>query len=87
MEIADHITTGSRVIAAQVRYFRELRGMTQQQLGDACGMKQESISRLENTDDVHWTTTTLLTIAAALDMAVMARLVGSDTQDHMGTKD
>ncbi len=67
MEIADHVTSCSRTIAAQVKYFRMMRGLSQAELGALCDMEQSTIARLENTADTHWTTPTLMRIAAALD--------------------
>lgn len=74
MEIADHVTQRSHTIAAQIVYFRQMRGMSQEALARACGMKQSAIARLERTEDCKWTTTTLLRLAAALDMKVDVRI-------------
>lgn len=77
-EIADHVTEGSFVIASQVRYFREIRGMSQEDLAKATGMKQSTISRLESTPDVQWRSTAIVKIAHALDMAVICRFAGPE---------
>ena len=54
-------------VAIQIRRLRKQRGMTQAELGAACGMKQSTISRLEQADYSAWTTQTLMRLAEGLD--------------------
>jgi len=72
--LAGQVQRDTFIVASQVRYFRELRGLSQQDLADACGMFQTAVSRLELTPDHKWTSGTLLRIAAALDLKVDIRL-------------
>lgn len=57
-------------IAAQIKALREQRGMTQQELAQRSGMKQERISALENVDYDAWTIKTLQKLARAFDVSV-----------------
>lgn len=55
-------------VALQIRALREQRnGMTQKQLGDAVGMAQTWVSKLENPDYGKMTVATLLRLAKAFD--------------------
>jgi len=53
-------------IATQIKVLREQREMTQQQLADAAGMKQERISVLENVNYSSWSINPLRKLARAL---------------------
>lgn len=59
-------------IALQIRATRLSRGMTQDDLAKAAGMKQEQISRLEKADK-NTTLATLVRVAKALDVALIVR--------------
>jgi transcriptional regulator with XRE-family HTH domain len=54
-------------VALQVRALRQARTMTQKELGDAIGMAQTWVSRLENPDYGKMTVATLLRLAEAFD--------------------
>lgn len=54
-------------VALQIRSLRDQRKMTQQQLGDAIGMAQTWVSKLENPDYGKMTISTLLRLANAFD--------------------
>jgi transcriptional regulator with XRE-family HTH domain len=54
-------------IATQIRAIRERRGLTQKELGEKIGTKQEGVSRLENVNHASWNIATLKKIAFALD--------------------
>jgi transcriptional regulator with XRE-family HTH domain len=52
---------------------REARGWNQKQLGEAAGIPQANISRVENTRDKFLAFQTLLKIAEALDVALVVK--------------
>lgn len=58
---------GNLFIAAQIKALREQRGLTQAQLAESAGMKQERISALENVDYDAWTVKTLRKLARTFD--------------------
>jgi transcriptional regulator with XRE-family HTH domain len=70
--VAAHLRNG---LAFQIRALREARGWTQKELGDRVGMAQTTISQLENPDYGRFTTSTLLRLAAAFDVAYIGRFV------------
>lgn len=41
-------------LALKVRQFRVVRGMTQQALGEQCGVSRFTIMRIENAQDITW---------------------------------
>lgn len=41
-------------LALKVRQFRVLQGLTQQQLGEKCGVSRFTIMRIENAQDITW---------------------------------
>src|SRR5580698_8551014 len=55
-------------IATQLKVLREQRGMKQEELAQAAGMKQERISLLESVNYGAWSTNTLRKLAKALDV-------------------
>ena len=57
-------------LATQIRVLREQRGWTQGALAERCGMKQEAISRLEQSDYGSWSIKTLECLARAFDVAL-----------------
>ena len=57
-------------IAAQIKTLREQRGLTQKQLAELAGMKQERICALEDVDYDAWTIKVLRRIAKAFDLTV-----------------
>ena len=61
-------------IAYQIKAVREQRGLSQADLADLQGKKQSEISRFEDPEYGRLTTTTLLKIAAALDVTLLIRL-------------
>ncbi len=65
-------------IALQTRAIREQRGLSQSDLGSLMGINQPAISRIENPDSGNLTTTTLLSLARALDVCLVVRFVGLD---------
>lgn len=68
--VAAHLSTG---IAAQIQTLREDRGWTQDQLGEKSGMTQARISLLESPGYDSYTFLTLKRLAAAFDVAIIAR--------------
>jgi transcriptional regulator with XRE-family HTH domain len=58
---------GNAIIAAQIKALREQRGLTQTQLAELAGMKQERICALESVDYGAWTVKTLRKLAKAFD--------------------
>src|SRR5690349_8707242 len=57
-------------IATQIKVLREQRNLTQQQLAELAGMKQERISVLENVNYSSWSISTLRRIAEAYDLTL-----------------
>lgn len=55
------------VLAAQIKTLREQRGLTQAQLAELSGMKQERVCALENVEYDAWTIKTLRKLAQAFD--------------------
>lgn len=71
--VDENISTG---IAVQLREMRESRGWTQAELGqNANGIRQERISQLEDPEYGRPSLTTLKRLAAAFDVALIARFV------------
>lgn len=66
----EHIKTG---LAFQIRALREARNWTQAELGSESGKSQVVISQLEDPDYGKFQLRTLLTLAAAFDVALIAR--------------
>lgn len=66
---------GNAVIAAQIKALREQRGLTQAQLAELAGMKQERICALENVDYDAWTVKTLRKLADAFDVHLKVSFV------------
>ncbi len=65
-----HVFVAERVrssVALQIRALRQAREMTQKTLGDAIGMAQTWVSKLENPDYGKLTVATLLRLAEAFD--------------------
>lgn len=58
------------MLAAQLKVLREAMGLTQEQLAVAAGMKQASISRLEQADYSARSISTLRRLAEVFDVAV-----------------
>jgi|JI102314DRNA_FD_contig_31_9732423_length_1197_multi_7_in_0_out_0_2 transcriptional regulator with XRE-family HTH domain len=54
-------------LAAQIKALREHRGLTQEQLAELAGMKQERVCALENIEYSAWTMKTLRKLARAFD--------------------
>jgi len=68
---ADEVGT---TLALQIRMLRERRALTQQQLADLIGKRQETISQWENPDYGRYTLSTLRSLAEAFDVAPVFRL-------------
>jgi transcriptional regulator with XRE-family HTH domain len=69
--VSAHIDTG---IPFQVRALREHRGLTQKELAERAGMKQERISAIENPNYKNaFTLSTLKRLASAFDIALIVR--------------
>jgi transcriptional regulator with XRE-family HTH domain len=68
--VAAHLSTG---IAAQIQTLREDRGWTQKQLGEKASMTQARISLIEGPGYDNYTFSTLKRLAAAFDVAIIAR--------------
>lgn len=56
-------------LARRIAWFRELRGMTQDQLAERAGLSRMTVNEAES-GQIHMDMRTLVTIAAALDTAV-----------------
>jgi transcriptional regulator with XRE-family HTH domain len=65
----------AKTIAYQLRATRDRLGWSQERLAEKVGMNQNAISRLESPDYGRPTLTTLRRMAAALDVALVIRLV------------
>src|SRR5665213_79996 len=78
---------GERVrssMALQIRALRDQRVMSQKQLGDAIGMAQTWVSKLENPDYGKMSVATLLRLAAAFDTDLEIKFRPfSKTIDHL----
>ena len=74
--VAQEIAT---VIPYQTRAIRLARGWTQKDIGDRAGMKQETISLLENPNYARVTIRTLLRLASAFDVGLLVRFVPFST--------
>src|SRR5687768_5450911 len=70
--VESHVAKG---ISFQIRATREAMQMTQEALAKEAGMNQNAIYRLESPSYGRPTLTTLKRIAAALDVALVVRLV------------
>lgn len=57
-------------IAAQIKALREQRGLTQKQLAELAGMKQERVSTQEDVNYDAWTAKTLRKLARAFDVDI-----------------
>jgi transcriptional regulator with XRE-family HTH domain len=69
--VSAHIDTG---IPFQLRALREQRGLTQKELAERSGMKQERISAIENPNYKNaFTLSTLKRLASAFDIALIVR--------------
>ena len=62
------------MVATQIRAIRDKNEWTQGVLGEAAGMRQGQISRLENPDYSGATVKSLVRIARALDMGLIVRI-------------
>lgn len=70
--VEEMVSTG---VAFQVRALRGREGWTQGELGQRSDKKQNVISRIENPDYGKVTISTLLSLAAAFDVALQVRFV------------
>lgn len=66
---------GNMLLAAQIRALREMRGLTQAELAELAGMKQERICTLENVEYDAWTVKTLRKLAEAFDTGLQVSFV------------
>lgn len=62
-------------VALQIRRLREARGMSQAEFGQFIGKPQSVVSRLEDPDYGRLSVSTLLDVAAALDIALLVQFV------------
>src|SRR5438045_2384306 len=62
-----------RGLPFQIRAIREARGWNQQKLGEAAGIRQSNISRIENKRDSFLDFQTLLKLAKAFDVALVVK--------------
>ncbi len=75
-----YVSTG---IAMQTLALRQRRGWGQNELARRMGVRQQTISRLENEDDARHTVHTLLKVANAFDVALIVRFAPwSEYVDH-----
>jgi len=80
---------GSRarnIFAYQVKAIREDRGLSQAEFADLLGKHQSEVSRFEDPDYGRLTVSTMLKIAAALDVALWCKLC-SHEEFLLGTAD
>jgi transcriptional regulator with XRE-family HTH domain len=61
------------LIATQIKVLREQRGLTQAQLAELAGMKQERISVLEDVNYSSWTVNVLRRLAEAFDLRLSVK--------------
>lgn len=59
----------------QIRALRKSRAMTQEQLAQNTGTKQEAVSRIENSDYGKYSLDTLIKLASAFDIALEVAFV------------
>lgn len=69
---SEHVTTG---LSFQVKALREQRGLSQKELATITGMKQATISRIENPDYGKLSLTTLIKLANAFDTGMLVKFV------------
>jgi transcriptional regulator with XRE-family HTH domain len=74
--VAQEIAT---TIPFQIRALRTARRLSQKKLGELAGMRQETVSLLENPDYGRVTIRTLLRLAAAFDVGLLVRFVPYST--------
>ncbi len=70
--VSESINVG---LAFQIRQMRESRGWTQEDLARGTGKAQETISAWESQDYGRYSLSTLKTLAAAFDVALLVRFV------------
>ena len=71
-------------VAFQIRAIRNMRGWTQQTLGENCGKAQSEISRFEDPDYEGYTPKTLTKLASAFDVALQIKFIPfSELVDEM----
>lgn len=68
--VASHIRNG---LAFQIRAMQQAHGWSQRDLGERVGMKQETISHLQNPHYGKYTLRTLLRLASAFDVALIVK--------------
>jgi transcriptional regulator with XRE-family HTH domain len=68
----EHVNT---TLAVQIRNMREKQPWNQSELADRLGKHQESISQWENPDYGRYSLTTLKSLAAAFDVALLVKFV------------
>ena len=65
----------TNAVVFQIRALMSARHLTQEKLGEMCGMKQEAVSRLLSRGVGRPSSNTLLKLASALDVAVVTHFV------------
>jgi transcriptional regulator with XRE-family HTH domain len=75
-----------RGLPLQIRAIREARGWNQKQLGDAAGIPQANVSRIENTREKFLSFQTLLRIAEAFDMALVVKFAPFSELEELATR-
>jgi transcriptional regulator with XRE-family HTH domain len=70
--VSEHIDTG---LPFQIKALRDQRKWSQEELGKRAGMKQETISRLEDPNYARFTLRTLKKLASGFDVALMVIFV------------
>lgn len=70
--VGEHVKTS---LPFQIRTLREQRGLSQRDLGERTGMRQNAISRLEKPDYGSLSVNTLLRLASAFDVALLIKFV------------
>jgi transcriptional regulator with XRE-family HTH domain len=70
--VGEHVKTS---LPFQIRTLREQRGLSQRDLGEKTGMRQNAISRLEKPDYGSLSVNTLLRLASAFDVALLIKFV------------
>lgn len=83
MDIIDIIARDPRQIGDALRRFRSRHGWSQEELGDRAGLRQATISKVEN-GNPEAQLRTLTTMLAALDLELVIRPRSKATSEAIG---
>lgn len=75
-----------RGVPLQIRAMREAKRWNQKELGDAAGIPQANVSRIENTRDTFLSFPTLLKIAEAFDVALIVKFAAFSELEELASR-